>query len=150
MSATYKINIIIDFIGPQFTNSMIVLKANRGGYLRVVIFLVLLCSFSNIAIARDTSAYEMPRCSSIHTDRTSVFEDRYITASYNSNVNDKFKVPSEIQLMYPDIVALVKDTDIMDDAEKQYWFDILPQMSDVQIEKLKDLLVTDKKKTINK
>lgn len=34
----------------------------------------------------------------------------------------------------------------MDDQERQYWFDILPSMSDEQIDRLFDILDTEKKK----
>lgn len=57
-----------------------------------------------------------------------------------------FQVADEIQAEYPELIKLVLNTKSMDDQERQYWFDILPSMSNEQIDRLYDILDTEKKK----
>lgn len=57
-----------------------------------------------------------------------------------------FYIPDEIQSQYPDLVKLILNTESMDDDEKQYWFDILPSMTDEQVDKLYNILETERKK----
>ncbi len=57
-----------------------------------------------------------------------------------------FKVSDEIMAAYPELVKLVTETGSMDDDEKQYWFDILPSMTDNQVDRLFNILDTEKKK----
>lgn len=58
----------------------------------------------------------------------------------NFNINDK------IEAQYPELIKLVLDTKSMEDDEKQYWFDIMPSMTDDQIDRLFNILDTEKKK----
>ncbi|NDK08162.1 hypothetical protein EOM39_02850 [Candidatus Gracilibacteria bacterium] len=57
-----------------------------------------------------------------------------------------FQIADEIQAEYPELIKLVLNTKSMDDQERQYWFDILPSMSNEQIDRLYDILDTEKKK----
>lgn len=57
-----------------------------------------------------------------------------------------FQIADEIQAQYPELIQLVLNTKSMDDQERQYWFDIMPSMSDEQIDRLFDILDTEKKK----
>ncbi len=57
-----------------------------------------------------------------------------------------FQITDEIQAEYPELIKLVLNTKSMDDQERQYWFDILPSMSDEQIDRLYEILDTEKKK----
>jgi hypothetical protein len=56
----------------------------------------------------------------------------------------KFFIPDEIQVKYPDLVKLVVATESMDDNEKQYWFDVLPQMTDARVDRLFTILDTER------
>ncbi len=56
-----------------------------------------------------------------------------------------FTVLDEIQAQYPELIKLVLETESMDDNERQYWFDILPSMSDEQVDRLFEILDTEKK-----
>ena len=56
-----------------------------------------------------------------------------------------FMVLDEIQAQYPELIKLVLETESMDDNERQYWFDILPSMSDEQVDRLFEILDTEKK-----
>lgn len=57
-----------------------------------------------------------------------------------------FTVNDEMQAKFPELVALIIATESMDDDERQYWFDIMPSMSDMQIDRLFDILETERKK----
>lgn len=56
-----------------------------------------------------------------------------------------FTLLDEIQAQYGELVKLVINTESMDNAEKQYWFDILPSMTDEQVDRLFDILETERK-----
>lgn len=61
--------------------------------------------------------------------------------------NDKvFQVSDELQAKYPELIQLIIATESMDDDERQYWFDIMPSMTDAQIDRLFDILETERKK----
>jgi Spy/CpxP family protein refolding chaperone len=57
-----------------------------------------------------------------------------------------FTILDEIQSQYNELVKLVLATESMDNTEKQYWFDILPSMTDEQVDRLFDILETERKK----
>ena len=57
-----------------------------------------------------------------------------------------FTILDEIQSQYGELINLVLNTESMDNNEKQYWFDILPSMTDEQIDRLFDILETERKK----
>lgn len=58
----------------------------------------------------------------------------------------KFTISDEVQAKYPELVRLVIATESMDDNEKQYWFDILPSMTDEQVDRLFNILETERAK----
>jgi hypothetical protein len=43
-----------------------------------------------------------------------------------------FTIIDEIQTQYGELITLVLATESMDNSEKQYWFDILPSMTDIK------------------
>lgn len=57
-----------------------------------------------------------------------------------------FTIIDEIEQQYPELLKLVLATESMDNSEKQYWFDILPSMTDDQVDRLFDILETERKK----
>ncbi len=57
-----------------------------------------------------------------------------------------FQISDEIQAQYAELVKLILNTESMDDDERQYWFDIMPSMTDSQIDRLFNILETEKKK----
>jgi len=57
-----------------------------------------------------------------------------------------FQIFDEIQAQYWELVKLILNTESMDNNEKQYWFDILPSMTDEQIDRLFDILETERRK----
>jgi len=60
--------------------------------------------------------------------------------------NKTFIIDDEVQAKYGELIKLVLNTESMDDDERQYWFDIMPSMTDSQIDRLYDILDTEKKK----
>jgi hypothetical protein len=57
-----------------------------------------------------------------------------------------FQITDELQAKYPELVTLIVATESMDNDERQYWFDIMPSMTDAQIDRLFDILETERKK----
>lgn len=60
--------------------------------------------------------------------------------------NKIFYIDDEIQAEYPELIKLVLATESMDDEERQYWFDIMPSMNDTQIDRLFNILETERRK----
>lgn len=56
-----------------------------------------------------------------------------------------FTILDEIQIKYPELIDLVLGSESIDNNEKQYWFDILPSMTDEQIDRLFNILMTERK-----
>lgn len=57
-----------------------------------------------------------------------------------------FQIDDKMQAQFPELIKLVLETKSMDDEERQYWFDIMPSMNDEQIDRLFEILDTEKKK----
>ncbi len=57
-----------------------------------------------------------------------------------------FIVADETLADYKELVDLIIATESMDDDERQYWFDIMPSMTDEQVDRLYNILDTEKKK----
>lgn len=56
-----------------------------------------------------------------------------------------FSILDEIQAKFPELVELVLGSESIDNNEKQYWFDILPSMTDEQIDRLFNILMTERR-----
>ena len=56
-----------------------------------------------------------------------------------------FTILDEIQVKYPDLIELILWSESIDNNEKQYWFDILPSMTDEQIDRLFNILITERR-----
>lgn len=63
----------------------------------------------------------------------------------NDDIFAKFDIPETVKQQYPDLVPLILQTESMNDDERQYWFQILPIMTDEQVNKLREILVNEKK-----
>lgn len=57
-----------------------------------------------------------------------------------------FTLLDEVQTKYPKLIELLLATESMDDSERQYWLDILPSMNTDQVQRLTDILETERKK----
>ncbi len=52
----------------------------------------------------------------------------------------QYTVPQVVLDKYPDLVELIKKTESMSDDERNYWFQILPIMTEEQVGRLKTIL----------
>ena len=57
-----------------------------------------------------------------------------------------FTISDKVLTEYNELVDLILATESMDDDERQYWFDIMPSMTNEQIDRLYTILDTEKKK----
>ena len=62
------------------------------------------------------------------------------------NDTSNLNIPAELKEKHPKLLELILETKSMDDDERQYWFNIMPIMKSEQIEKLKEILITEKQK----
>jgi hypothetical protein len=54
------------------------------------------------------------------------------------------RIPDDIAQRYPDLEQLIMSTESMTPEERDYWFQILPIMTDQQIEKLRGILIHER------
>lgn len=54
-------------------------------------------------------------------------------------------IPADLATKFGDLVELIKASKSMDDSERQYWIDVLPIMSEDQIQNLRNILDNEKK-----
>jgi hypothetical protein len=54
-------------------------------------------------------------------------------------------IPEEVVKQFPEFVELIKGSQSMDVEERQYWVDVLPIMSEDQLNNLKSILANEKK-----
>jgi hypothetical protein len=66
-----------------------------------------------------------------------------ITASTSKK---DFSIPQEVKDKYPDLIELILGSASMNDDERQYWFSILPIMTQDQVTRLREILTTEKQK----
>lgn len=60
----------------------------------------------------------------------------------------KYSIPENVTKKFSDLIALTLQTESMDDAEREYWYQILTVMTDEQINKLRNILVNEKEQLI--
>jgi len=70
------------------------------------------------------------------------------TQSQTTTSTDKkeFTIPQEVKDKYPDLIPLILGSASMNDDERQYWFSILPIMTQDQVNRLREILTTEKQK----
>lgn len=61
-----------------------------------------------------------------------------------SSATQTFVIPDEVTKKFPDLVKLIRETESMTDAERNYWFQILPIMTEEQVGKLRVILMKEK------
>jgi hypothetical protein len=57
-----------------------------------------------------------------------------------------YQIDEEVQVKFPELIKMILLTESMDDDERQYWFDIMPSMTDDQIDRLFNILDTERRK----
>ncbi len=56
----------------------------------------------------------------------------------------KSRIPDYVREKYPNLEKLINETESMTNEEREYWYQILPIMTDVQIQKLRGILIHEK------
>ncbi len=56
-----------------------------------------------------------------------------------------FKIPEKL-LVDMELVTFIMQSESMDDGERQYWFNLYDVMTEEQIDKLRDILIREKKR----
>lgn len=57
-----------------------------------------------------------------------------------------FYIKKEILAKYDDLTKMILATESMDDSERQYWFSLMPSMGEEHIDRLYQILDTERKK----
>jgi len=68
-----------------------------------------------------------------------------ITPTSNDK-NISFAIDEKMSNSHPELIKLILNTESMDDEERQYWFGIMPTMNDKQIDRLFEILETERVK----
>lgn len=55
-----------------------------------------------------------------------------------------FTILDELQVKYPELIELILESASIENNEKQYWFDILPSMTNEQIDRLFTIFDTER------
>lgn len=71
------------------------------------------------------------------------------TAATSDPRRAKFKIPFAVEQKFPDLIDLILGTESMNDDERQYWFQILPIMSQDQVDKLRKILLNEKEQLVD-
>jgi hypothetical protein len=56
----------------------------------------------------------------------------------------KYVIPAIVKDKFPDLIKLINETESMNEEERDYWFQILPIMSEQQIAKFRQILLNEK------
>lgn len=64
--------------------------------------------------------------------------------NYWKEVEAKYVIPRLVREKYPQLVQLIKETESMNDEEREYWFQIMPIMTEEQIRKFVGILDNEK------
>lgn len=58
---------------------------------------------------------------------------------------DPLVIPDELRAQYPELIGLIEKSESMNDAERQYWVNILPIMTPEQVQSLRDILDNERR-----
>jgi serine phosphatase RsbU (regulator of sigma subunit) len=64
----------------------------------------------------------------------------------NSGKKLQVTIPEEVKTKYPDLIPQVLESKSMDDEERNYWFSVLPIMTEDQVSELRDILRTEQER----
>ncbi len=62
----------------------------------------------------------------------------------NQSLFEKYNIPDTVKEKFGELVPLILQTESMNDDERRYWFQILPIMTDDQVQKLREILNNEK------
>lgn len=61
-------------------------------------------------------------------------------------INTQYNIPEICKTDYKELAELILNTELMNDEERQWWFDAIPTMKDEQIDRLYDILENEKRR----
>ncbi len=67
------------------------------------------------------------------------------TATATTVTPSALNIPEEVRARFPELVPLVEKSPSMNNEERQYWVDVLPIMTEEQIQNLRDILGNEKR-----
>lgn len=73
-----------------------------------------------------------------------IAEEFGLDAEKVTELGQKYSIPESVKDTFPDLVALLIKTESMNDEERDYWFQVIPIMSEEQIIKLRTILVNER------
>ncbi len=68
------------------------------------------------------------------------------SSSKKDDGNSNITIPDEVKEKYPELIPQILASRSMDDDERNYWFSVLPIMTDEQVAELRDILDTEQKR----
>jgi len=101
-------------------------------------------TFSIYKSSIDTNSTNFSYTSSIKIKNKQINKKETKTKVIEQN-GTKFYIREDL-LKYDDLIKMILKTESMDNDERQYWFDIMPSMTDKQIDRLYNILDTERKK----
>ena len=57
----------------------------------------------------------------------------------------QFDIPDFVHANFPELIPMILQSESMSDEERQYWFAILPVMTEDQVQKLREILENEKR-----
>jgi hypothetical protein len=96
------------------------------------------------AAAAGTPAPAKPQPAAKKAGTINLEEAAYLESQTTIKPPEKYTVPSMVKEKFPDLIQLIKTTESMNDEERDYWFQILPIMTEEQIKKFRDILLNEK------
>ncbi|MFA5829522.1 MAG: hypothetical protein WC843_03440 [Candidatus Gracilibacteria bacterium] len=90
--------------------------------------------------AATTATSAKPAATTAAAPSTSTQDNSSFTAASGKT----YAVPEMVKTKFPDLVQLIKETESMNDEEREYWFQIMPIMTEDQILKFREILVNEK------
>ena len=58
----------------------------------------------------------------------------------------EINIPQETKKRFPDLVEMILASQSLNNEERNYWMQVLPEMNEAQVAELRDILETEKRK----
>ena len=91
-----------------------------------------------------TQATQATQATQTSSTDPKILTDFGLTAQQITDMEVQYSIPQSVKDKFPDLVALLIKTESMNTEEREYWFQVMPVMSDDQIVKLRDILVNER------
>ncbi len=77
-------------------------------------------------------------------DKKVIVDKNKSAQQYIEEAQQLYIVPNLVRDKFPDLVKLIFETESMNDEEREYWLQIMPVMTEEQIDKFRQILVNEK------